>query len=315
MRLKYLIVFLVIGLFFVSGIGGCPKKGVEREGKSLGVFAGGSEGLDISFVEDEPPDFVLDNNQDPFLITIKLTNKGEYTIPKDKIIATLSGISADAFGMGSLNTKLSYELEGKLKTDTEVLGGLTERLSFEQSKYKYDLDVDFPTSIYVDVCYQYQTKGFCRLCLKQIASERGTDDLCDINNQNVAIDNSGAPIQIKNVKQMASGSNEIKVIFSIENKGDGEVYPPDQFSKICKRDLGNKGKLKVEVSTESGVPVSCGRLSHGDRGLVKLSGKETTLVCNINTASVQTTAFEEPFNIKLTYFYKEGIGKKITVKA
>ncbi len=314
MRGKYLLVFLVICLFFVSGQAGCPKKGAEEE-IGLGVFAGGVEGLDISFVENEPPASVLDNNEDPFYITVELKNKGEYTIPKEKIIATLSGISAELFGLSTLNAKMDYELEGKMKTDTEVLEGLTDQLSFEQAAWKSDLDVDFPTSIWVDVCYQYQTRGSSRLCLKQKPAERGTDDLCNINNAEVKIDNSGAPLQIKNVKQVASGANEIKVTFSIENKGEGEVYPPDAFTSACKKDTSILGKVKVEVSVESGIPIQCGRLDNRDSGLVKLSGKETTIVCSVDTYRVQSSAFEEPFNIKVTYFYKQGIGKDLTVKA
>lgn len=314
MKIKYLIVFLIIGLFFISGIGGCPKKEAEGE-VGAGVFAGGSNGLDINFIEYEPPASVLDDNQEPFYITVDLTNIGEYDIPAKKIIATLAGINAESFGLSSLDTILDYELIGKQKTDVGVVEGMSQPLSFDELKYKGDLDVDFSTNLYVDVCYQYQTRGSSKLCLKQKTNKISEDDACSINNPSVAIDNSGAPVQIKDVKQVGSGSNTVKVTFTIENVGNGELYPHDAFTSTCKRDLGIKDKVRVEVSTKSGIPIKCGRLDNSNKGLVKLSGQQTTLVCDVDTYRVQSSAFEEPIDIKVTYFYKESINKQITVKA
>lgn len=312
MRTKDLIIFLIIGLFFISGVAGCPKTGTEST-TSTGVFAGGSEGLNIAFVNDEPPNEVF--NKEPFYISLDLTNIGEYDIPNNKVIATLAGINAESFGLKSLNTILNLGLEGKQKTEVGIIEGLKETLSFGELKHKYDLDVNFITNIYTDVCYQYQTRGESKLCLKQKTDKTDKEDACAVTNQNVPIDNSGAPIQIKDVKQVASGTNEVKITFTIENVGEGEVYPPDAFTSACKRDATNLDKLKVEVGTKSGIPIKCGRLDNTNKGVVKLSGKATTIVCSVDTYRIQESAFEEPFDIKLTYFYKEGISKQITVKA
>lgn len=309
--LKYLIVFLIIGMFFASGVAGCPKTG--EEGTTEGVFAGGTNGLNIAFVENEPPAEVF--NKEPFYISLELTNEGEYAIPANKVIATLAGLNAEAFGLKSLSRTLNIGLEGKQKTGVGIIEGLTETLSFDELKHKYELSTDFTTNVFVDVCYQYQTKGASKLCLKQKTNEINKDDACSITNSNINIDNSGAPVQIKNLKQVPSGSNLVKLTFTIENVGKGEIYPPDAFTSLCKTELGSLGKLKVEVSTKSGIPIKCGRLDNRDKGVIKLSGTSTTIVCDIDAYRVQSSAFEEPLDIKVTYFYKEGLGTKITVKA
>src|SRR3989344_1440153 len=95
-------------------IAGC--QGTKKEEQSLGIFIGGLDALDFSFIEGQPPSKVLDSLQEPFFIGLKLQNKGEYEIPANKLIASISGINSDSFSLSSLNTKLSIPLEGKTKS-------------------------------------------------------------------------------------------------------------------------------------------------------------------------------------------------------
>src|SRR3989338_6074572 len=97
-----LVLILMLSLF----IFGC-QNATNKDSKSLGIFIGGTDGVDFSFITNEPPSSVLDNNQEPFFITLELQNKGEFTVPANKIIASITGINAEAFSLSSLNSKLT----------------------------------------------------------------------------------------------------------------------------------------------------------------------------------------------------------------
>lgn len=304
-----LILVILLSLFIV----GC-KTGTKKDQKTLGVFIGGTDALEFSFIETQPPAKVLDNLQEPFFIGLKLQNKGEFEIPPNKIIASLSGINQEAFSLSSLNTKLSIPLEGKVKSGDQIIESSPEEIQFDEANYKHDLNADFPTSLRVDVCYEYKTKSISKVCLKKKAVEKTLEDKCSILSDSVTTETSSAPIQIKDVKQRSAAAQEIKLTFKIVNVGKGDVYPPLTFADKCSDISGEKNKLHVEVtSPSSGVNIKCSQLQDSNKGITKLALSEKTISCDIPTANLQETAFEEPVNIIVSYSYKGSIEKQITV--
>lgn len=307
----FYVVFLVL-ILSLSGAQGCSTK-ETTETEELGAYVGGTSGLDISFVSEEPPETVLDNNQDLFYITLYLQNMGEYTVPAGKVIATLSGINKDAFGMKSLNTKSKSEILGKSKIGNDIVDGGVDSLQFDQANYKYDLSADFSTQLRADVCYNYQTKSLIKLCLKKNPIQRKQNDICAVTNENVDMENSGAPLQLTGVKSRGS-SDSITLTFTVENQGAGETYESNTFTDSCTVKPEKQNNVNVKVKSESGkLTANCGVLNNNDQGIVRLVDGRKTISCNIKTSSLQDTAFEEPFEITLDYFYKEAIGKDLVV--
>ena len=303
-----LVLILVLSLF----IFGCQN--TKKDTQSLGIFIGGSEGLDFSFFENQPPIKVIDNNQEPFQIALKLQNKGEYTIPSNKIIASLSGINSEAFSLSSLNSRSNIPLEGKYKSGDQVVQSSPEELQFDEALYKYDLNADFPTSIRADVCYLYETKSVSKICLKKKPVDKTIEDKCLINTDKVTTEVSSAPVKIKEVKQRSSSANAIKLTFTVINEGKGEVYGPETFTDKCSEVSQEKDKVLVEVfSASSQAGIKCSQLRDSNKGLIKLALKEKVINCDIPTTNLQEVAFEEPINIVLTYFYKSSTEKQITV--
>ena len=310
MNKKSVLIIIILLSLFIFGCQNAQKK----DKNSLGIFIGGTDGLEFSFAENKPPIKVLDNNQDPFKITLKLQNKGEFSIPENKVIASLSGINSEAFSLSSLNTKLNINFEGKSKSGDQVIQSSPEELQFDESEYKYDLNADFPTSLRADICYLYQTRAISKVCLKKNVVERNSEDKCIINSDNVLTESSSAPVKIKDVKQRSSGSNEIKLSFTIVNEGKGDIYPPTLFSDKCTEITDEKNRLLLEITTASGkASIKCSALKDSNKGLIKLALKEKIVNCNIPTKNFQEIAFEEPVNIALNYFYKGSIEKQITV--
>ena len=309
MKKRILIIFILALMLLIVG---CAK---EAETPS-GPFVGGDKGLELGFVSGEPPESVFDNNQEDFDITVKVQNAGEYDIPANKVIASLSGISAVDFSISDPNVILKNPLEGSSKMNSDVIKGDEDELRFENAKYKHDLVADFSTSVRMDVCYSYQTTATTKACLKKKATQRDVDDACQVNNDNVRIDNSGAPVQITGVKEKSAGTNDVQLTFTIENKGSGITYPPDTFSNTCVRKQDKEDRLNVEVKTGSNRhSVKCSQLNNGNKGEVKLSENKRPIRCEISTSSApEGGAFEEPINIIVSYFYKNAITTPLDVQ-
>jgi hypothetical protein len=304
----YAILFVMI--LSLSGIEGCPA---SEEKTTTGAYIGGTDGLGISFVSEEPPMSVLDNNQDPFFITLLIQNNGEYTVPAGKIIASLSGINKDAFGLDSLNVKSVNDLFGKNKIGEEIIEGSLDQLQFDQANYKYDLSADFSTQLRADICYAYETNSLVKLCLKKNPIQRKQEDVCSVLNENVAAENSGAPLQIKDVRSRG-GSDSVTFTFIVENKGTGEVYEPGTFFDNCIKNDMKKDYVILKIKDEGGkLDIKCGILGNNNEGTIKLINNMRTVSCTVKTSGLQESAFEEPFEIILDYFYKESISTNLLV--
>ncbi len=309
MKNKGVLVIFTLALFIF--IAGCTT----QTQTGAGVFVGGEKGLELSFIKDEPPAKVLDDNQDEFSITLLTKNVGEYDIPKGNIVASLQGISKEQFQMNSLNAKSDYSLAGTSKSRTRVESGEQQELSFGKSKYRPKLDTDYDIEMRADVCYQYETRVASKLCVKKNTAKREAKDLCQIDNDNLKVENSGAPVQVTNARQRPGGSNQIKFTFDIEKKGAGDVYEPGTFSSECNEQKDKKDHVRVAVSSVSGtLNVKCRQMNDASEGVVDLITGKRTVSCTVDTGSLQESAFNDAFRIKLTYFYKDSVTKSFTVE-
>lgn len=298
-------ILLVLLLIVIIG---CDKLGTKDTGVSTKRYVGGDDGLDIEFEKNAPPERVGDDNSDEFDISLILKNKGEYNLKKGEIIVTLQGIEKNAFSLSSLSEKNDFTLDGAEKFRDRVKEGEENTLEFRKLKYKHDLDADFPINIRADVCYEYETRATANLCLKKEANERrGIRDQCDVNEEDVEVENSGGPVQIKNIEQRASGSDEIKFTFDIVAKTDEEhqIYEPGTFSSECGSDLDKEERVEIELSTAGDLQIKCGKLDDKDKGKIDLIDGSRTITCSIKTTSLQTYAFEKQLNINVRYLYKD----------
>ncbi len=306
---RRILMFFMVALSIL--ILGCAQQAEQP----IGPFVGGDDGLEIGYVGGEPPSSIFDDNQEDFDITVNVENVGEFDIPPNKVIGTLSGIDATSFSISNPNVVLKSGLEGVSKSSDDVFKGDEDELRFENAKYKYDLVADFTTSVRMDICYLYQTRATTKVCLKKEATDRDTDDACQVNNENIQVFNSGAPVQVNSVLERSSGTNKVQLSFTVENKGSGTVYPPKQFSNTCVREQDKEHRLDVEVRTGSGRhDVSCSQLDGKASGEIKLTENKKHIRCDITTSSAPAGAVEEPVNIVIDYFYKNAITTPLDVE-
>jgi len=113
-RFKIVLLVLIASVVFIAGC-------VQGDDLVTGPFVGGTNGLTIGFGQDAPPDRVFDNNEEDFDIIIEVENVGEFDIPEDKVIVTLSGIDVRDFGLSSPHRILDRPLEGKSEFQEDAL--------------------------------------------------------------------------------------------------------------------------------------------------------------------------------------------------
>src|SRR3989344_837884 len=306
--IKLMFILLLI-LFIVA----CSK---QPSASSSSRFVGGSDGLDISFIKDEPPDTVLDDNQDEFDIALSMENAGEEDINAGDVIVTLNGIEKDAFSLSSLSAKNEDFLAGKKKLTDRVIPGEQGEVLFTKLKYKDKLPADFDVEVRADVCYEYGTRSMADMCLKKEASKRRTNDQCEVSDDSVEVDNSGAPIKITNFAQRPKGSDKVQFTFDIEKTGSGDVFETGTFSDKCIMDNDRLNKVNVEVNfLRADAGISCTTLSGKNKGIVKLLSGKRTIRCDVSSSSLQDIAFKKPLLVKIDYEYKDSISKTFIVES
>ena len=306
---------LVLFIALVFLIAGCTGLGKSNNSKDDSAFVGGTKAISLAFAADEPPAKVLDDNQEEFFITLLLKNEGEFTIPKGRILASLSGISKEAFSLSSLSVKSDFDLE-RVRKDANVLqAGGTEELSFGKAKYKSDLPADFDTDLRANICYDYETQAVASICLKKNPLERATEDSCLVDNQAIKVQNSGAPVQVVAFRQRPTSGNKISVSFDVSNKGIGKAYSPSTFTDICKEMEDNSDMIEVSLTSASDkMKISCSKFGNSNKGIVRLVNNIKTVSCDIDTSSMQETSFSDFIIVKMKYMYRDVISVPITIQ-
>ncbi len=309
--MKKRIIVILLGVLLI--IAGCQGETVEESATGK-TFVGGDKGLEISFVKDSPPNVISDNNKEEFDVSLLLKNVGEDTIEQREIIGTLYGINRESFSLPSLSVRNLFTLEGKEKIREKVIQGDEEELTFDNLKYKEDLGENFPVELRVDVCYEYETNALSHLCLKRNPTERKSRDACDVTDENIDVENSGAPVKIRNLEQFGR-SDQIKFDFEVAKVGSGEIYEPGTFRNSCSFDEDKENKVEIEITSPARLNIKCSKLDDKNKGVVELiDGKSRTVTCSIDTRGLQEIAFKEIVKIKVRYVYKNSVSTSFVVE-
>jgi hypothetical protein len=322
MKKVYISGMLLFAILLVAASCGSNTKTTTSTG-----YIGGTDGLSVAYSTDMPPAKIMDNDQETFSIGLDLENKGEYRIQTNEIIATVTGIDLNAFGIASDTIKNSGTLEPKTKKRVgdkeEVMSGTRSFDIVFNAGYKKDLPADLPFNIVTNVCYRYQTKATAPVCLRKDVIKKGDEkDVCKIGDLLTA-SNSGAPLQVTSItEQKGGGANKISLIIEIENKGKGVAYlSPDALSASKCSETGTdmkslRDKIRVSVSFEGNKPaVSCSTLKGANTGVVPLiGGKTARVMCELDTSMLQDTTYTDIPNIVIDYVYKDSVSQQVIVQ-
>lgn len=310
-------VTLILSLIAVALlIAGCQNGGDSiSSGKA---FVGGTEGLSMNFVENEPPAIVSEGGEDFFDITLLLKNQGEFDLRPGDIIISLQGINRDAFSLPSLSQVNTFPLEGKDMVRGDIVVGEEEEIRYEGASFKYDLDADFQVDLTADTCYNYATAAVATLCLKRNPGERGSLDQCEVNNPSINVENSGAPVQITGLDQVSRGRNSVRITFDVAKTGSGIVFEPGTFREVCRitNDVYNKiDRVHIKlIPTTINTQISCSRFGGASEGTVDMLGGTKTIICTIDTTNLQDAAFNERLRMFLDYQIHDSVSTSFVVE-
>lgn len=312
MNKKLLLTTLAILVIVVSGCDADSGTGPGDSG-----FAGGTKGVEIAFLQNSPPPSVSDGGQEPFPVTVTLTNRGEYEVPKEDIFVRITGFSATEFGVTNddLTKHPDVDLVATIKgPDGVVIPAPTEYLDFGEFNYQGHAigNLEFPFK--AEVCYKYETTAVSDICVKENFNSVDPSDLCKVSGTR-RVSNSGAPVQVMSVSQAPGGVDRTRVTFSVQNRDvAGRVFT---FDTQCDIAQINRNKVFVTVSGVSENPqdtVICTGLQGGGSAsgyLILSDGTPREVSCTIQLSDRNPRI--QPFRITLEYDYSKHVQQNLQV--
>jgi len=333
-----LIAFSAVFLLFIAA---CDKGGVVVGGASTTPFIGGTQGLEIEFLEGNPPEEVTDGDTFPFQAVVKLVNNGEFNIDKDKVKVSLIGFLPSDFRKDDtdfdddklIDQNPEDELRGK-KKDSE--GNILEPVETFKTFPTETASFNFKESIAgntvfvfrADVCYEYETNALSEICVLENLVDVGDDAICDPS-ETKTIFSSGSPVQITSFKQNVAGRNKIQFSFDIVHSGQGTLFKPggEDNPVDCPKDSSTRRKVENRVvvtistgldNTEADAPsLKCVGLDVVDgkdaSGVLILVDGKRTVTCTQNLEESRTD-FKKNIDINVKFNYLENVDQEVLVK-
>jgi len=289
-----LIALLFVGLIFSSG---CVKKEAGVSENVSQMFAGGNDGLVLSFLPGAPPSEIFELSD--FTISVKLDNQGEYTVPAGKAKVTLGGINTQSFSINETTRTNTGELTGKQLISGEEVPGAFEILDFNAKAPDYPGDTQL--TIVASTCYPYESLGVATACIKEnvFAQTTGSSEICKISGD-LKVKNKGAPVHVSSIKEIPMGTNKIGFQVRVKNLGNGQVYGPDS-------ECGNKENTVRVSASIPGIDVTC-----NPSDLTLVDGEALTFC----TATIPENVgeYKDLLQITLQYYYSDHTSQKITIR-
>ncbi len=304
--------YLVLGISLLVLLIGCTAK--KGETVEIQPFLGGTTGLEIDFADLRAD--VFDGGRDPFDVVVKLENKGETLVPKERVSVKLSGINPAEFS--KLEEQLTKNPEEDLiETRKDAAGtttpGVPVFVEFTELNHFSPISasaINFP--LRANVCFMYSTKAVSKVCIRRDVLSPQPGGICEVNGDKPVF-SSGAPIQISNFKESSRAKDKIGFSFEIVNSGGGDAF--ERNTDCDKSQRRSKDRIFVKVDTN--IPglgctglVSSGRTAEG---FVTLFSSSKLVTC---TQEVSTrTDYEQLVKIEAVYDYEIFRETQITVKS
>ncbi|MBS3128316.1 hypothetical protein J4410_04180 [Candidatus Woesearchaeota archaeon] len=315
---------MILIMSLVIFLAACGSSDDGKQVSRQNPFLGGTNGVMIEYVQNSPPSEVYDGGDSPFNIVLKLKNRGEYFIPKDKVYVELAGFAPEAFGLTPAAMRVSPQ-EDLIATTVDSEGTKIEGnevyIEFENLNHEDPITgatFTYPT-IRADVCYQYGTVAQSILCSREDLVQPQGEGVCSLSEDKVVF-NSAAPVQITRLRQNPMAKDKIGFQFDVQHLGidaQGKVF---ELGTACEETFRTyEDKVMVRVTTdrpglycsgliETGTTTSTGTIE----GAVNLYGGKKMVQC---TQVIQNPGdFEFPVTIELEYDYQNTVKTSLVVK-
>jgi len=302
MEKRYLLVVLVLLVVFISGCNDDPV--------SIGAFVGGSDGVDISFVEGAPLSEFTQGQEIP--VSVLLKNNGEDDIAENLAEVQLYGLPFDEYGLDDNYKKVEGQLRG-IKKDFLEEGG-EQVISMGTLKYNREVSGFTDKQLFARVCYPYKTKAVVTSC----ATSKNIDiveetSVCDVEGEKIISGGvSSGPIQVTSFTEQLSGSSSVSFKLVIANSGIGDVYAFDSVCSSLSDPVTLAAKKEMVKLTVSPSDINCNFVSgESNVGFVKVGIEPKNVICTMNIDG--SSSYERDIDIELDYKYVEDISVNIKI--
>ncbi|RMF55273.1 hypothetical protein D6745_02545 [Candidatus Woesearchaeota archaeon] len=317
---KILILLIALGLIIV----GCTQGG-QQVGDTTNPFIGGTQGLDIGFLEGSPPGIVFDQGQFPFGVQVVLENVGEWDINAGEAKVTLVGVDPEDFGRtGEQTVIVNEDIPGQeFDPDLNVIPG---GISFvDMGEWNYAGNVSGQTQFFfrADICYQYGLMSEAFLCIKDdlldtqetASGTKIVEPVCFVNEQKTVY-NSGSPIQVASLTESAQGNDKIAFTFELQHRNVGLI---SRLGTECSDTIQDEDTIYVEVDTGLSGTLDCNGLdgpneAGRDSGEVKLFNGHRIIRCVQQLSMPINSEFKKLVTIKAEFDYKDHVTTPVLVK-
>jgi len=161
------------------------------------------------------------------------------------------------------------------------------------------------------VCYPYETTAVSKVCvLEDLLGKTRREGLCNPN-EIKRVENSGAPVGVKNVEERVTGTDDIAITFVITHVGNekDEVFKSDNSE--CDINKKTPGQTKISYTVSLGATDITNDCT-GD-GIASMYGDSGAQIRCTQKLTSRIDS-EQTLTIKVNYNYLEYVDTPITVK-
>ncbi len=316
-------------LVFISliafGLSGCNSNSGESDNSNV-AFAGGTNGLLISWVQPSyDSNILLANGQSELGMVLEIKNDGEYQVQTGEAILKLAGIYPSDFGLSEDVSFDSLPMLYPKRKDLEgnILEGSTELFSFSDKvlSYKGSIKGISTANLVAELCYKYVTYASGDLCVGSTILNTGgrSDSVCETTGVR-PFSSSGAPVQVTSFRQEAAGKEKIMLHFTIEHKGNGNIYKYDGANIICDPSkMTNYDNVLVKIGEPGSNfwdDLKCGSASASNGVLeknIRLSDGKGFLDCTLELPG-NTRNYIKSVPLTIEYLYSTSASVPLIIK-
>ncbi|MBI2652175.1 hypothetical protein HYX00_01810 [Candidatus Woesearchaeota archaeon] len=344
MNKRYYVIALFISLILL--VSACKQSGAAAGSAPRTPFIGGTAGVTINFLKDNPPPEVTDSDTFDFNAIVSLKNEGEFNILSSQIKVDLIGFDPADFNIQEVARVLNQNPDDNIglngrRRDAEgsTIEGETIYVTFPKGNNAFFKAKQFSGNteftFRANVCYAYQTKAVGKLCILRDMINVRDNSICKPTGSRT-IYSSSAPVQVTNFRQSVIGQNKLSFSFDISLSGNVEIFRDNVdtnpssgggIDAACpripsqRRPVENKVKVEVKHVPPSDpiiTNIKCGGLDlvgteRSAIGVVTLINNKRTLTCTAELAQTRTE-LEKNLEITLSYNVLDNNEKKVLVK-
>ena len=290
-----------------------PGSGSDRDIEDVDIHTG-SDGLEVTFADDSPPDMVLEGEEFP--VAFLFHNKGAYNITNGymNIITESDYVSVQEIeGISPITTtRGTFSLGGKTRGYEEGEKKMVQVDLLAQGLSK--MEETHTIVISNNVCYRYHTTFGEPICLDPDTNDlSGKEKSCEMSS--LSSSGQGAPVAVTTVKPDFRGTQgERTPIFTvtIENLGQGQVINASKAKEACSSSTIRNDDFNVvtiEKAFLSDEPLTC-----KPRVLTLQDGSATTRCVMDRALEGGRDAFTTILRLELDYGYTLSVSDTLEIR-